>query len=358
MSEIFTPVRVGRYDLSNRLVMAPMTRSRAGDDDGVIAGYVADYYAQRSGAGLIISEGVYPSASGKGYVSTPGIETDAQVEAWKKVTDAVHAKGSHIFMQIMHCGRISHPSMQPDNALPVAPSAIKPAGQTWTAIGQQGFVTPHELTVLEIQGVIADYRATTRRALEAGFDGVELHAASGYLPEQFLSNGSNKRTDEYGGTIRNRIRFVLEVLAAMVEEAGGDRVGIKISPEMNFNDVVDDNPQALYWELVEELNQFDLAYLHLTRQGTPEMNYHTLLRPRFRGPYLMGAGLNKKTAEAAISAGKADAVVFGELFLANPDLPERFQQGTTFNSPDRSTYYGGDEKGYTDYPTLKVAEPV
>lgn len=230
MSQIFTPVRVGRYDLSNRLVMAPMTRSRAGDDDGVIAGYVADYYGQRSGAGLIISEGVYPSASGKGYVSTPGIETDAQVEAWKKVTDAVHAKGSRIFMQVMHCGRISHPSMQPDNALPVAPSAIKPAGKTWTAAGQQEFVTPHELTVLEIQGVIADYRATTRRALEAGFDGVELHAASGYLPEQFLSNGSNNRTDEYGGTIRNRIRFVLEVLAAMVDEAGGDRVGIKISP--------------------------------------------------------------------------------------------------------------------------------
>lgn len=358
MSQIFSPVRVGRYDLSDRLVMAPMTRSRAGDNDGVIAGYGADYYAQRSSAGLIISEGVYPSASGKGYVSTPGIETDAQVEAWKKVTDAVHAKGSRIIMQVMHCGRISHPSMQPDNALPVAPSAIKPAGKTWTPTGQQEFVTPHELIVLEIQGVIADYRATTRRALEAGFDGVELHAASGYLPEQFLSNGSNNRTDEYGGTIRNRLRFVLEVLAAMVDEAGGDRIGIKISPEMNFNDVVDDNPQALYWELVEELNQFDLAYLHLTRQGTPEMDYHALLRPRFKGPYLMGAGLIKDTAEAAVLAGKADAVVFGELFLANPDLPERFQQASELNEPDRSTYYGGDEKGYTDYPTLKVAEPV
>lgn len=357
MSQIFTPVRVGRYNLSNRLVMAPMTRSRAGDGDGVIAGYVADYYGQRSGAGLIISEGVYPSASGKGYVSTPGIETDAQIEAWKKVTDAVHAKGSRIFMQVMHCGRISHPSMQPDNALPVAPSAIKPAGQTWTATGQQEFVTPHALTVPEIQGVIADYRAATRRALAAGFDGVELHAASGYLPEQFLSNGSNNRTDEYGGPIRNRVRFVLEVLTAMVDEAGNDRVGIKISPEMNFNDVVDDNPQALYWELVEELNQFDLAYLHLTRQGTPEMDYHALLRPRFKGPYLMGAGLTKDTAEAAVLAGKADAVVFGELFLANPDLPERFQQASELNEPDRSTYYGGDGKGYTDYPTLKVAEP-
>ncbi|NSZ60024.1 alkene reductase (plasmid) [Agrobacterium tumefaciens] len=358
MGQIFTPVRVGRYDLSNRLVMAPMTRSRAGDDDGVIAGYVADYYGQRSGAGLIISEGVYPSASGKGYVSTPGIETDAQVEAWRKVTDAVHAKGSHIFIQVMHCGRISHPSMQPDNALPVAPSAIKPAGETWTSTGQQEFLTPHALTVSEIQDVVADYRTATRRALEAGFDGVELHAASGYLPEQFMSNGTNKRGDEYGGTIRNRIRFVLEVLAAMIEVAGGDRVGIKISPEMNFNDVTDDNPQALYWELVEELNQFSLAYLHLIRQGTPHMDYHALLRPRFKGPYLMGAGLTKDTAEAAIVADKADAVVFGELFLANPDLPQRFQQGAEFNAPDRSTYYGGDEKGYTDYPIVKVAELV
>ncbi|MBB3980277.1 N-ethylmaleimide reductase [Rhizobium azooxidifex] len=356
MNQLFTSVRVGRYELSNRLVMAPMTRSRAGNGDGVIADAVPDYYEQRSGAGLIISEGVYPSASGKGYVSTPGIETDAQIAAWKKVTDAVHAEGSRIFMQVMHCGRISHPSIQPGNALPVAPSAIKPAGQTWTATGQQEFVTPHALTVAEIQDVIADYRSATRRALEAGFDGVELHAASGYLPEQFLASESNHRTDEYGGTIRNRIRFVLEVLAAMVDEAGGDRVGIKISPEMNFNDIVDEKPQALYWELVEELNQFSLAYLHLTRQGTPEMDYHALLRPRFKGPYLMGAGLTKETAEAALQAGKADAAVFGELFLANPDLPERFRLGAALNTPDRTTYYGGDEKGYTDYPTLKVTE--
>lgn len=352
MSSLFTPVRIGRYELTNRLVMAPMTRSRAGDDDGVIIDAVAKYYAQRSSAGLIISEGVYPSASGKGYVSTPGIATEAQLEAWKTVTDAVHAKGSRIFMQIMHCGRISHSSMQPDGALPVAPSAIKPAGQTWAATGQQDFVTPHALTILEIKDVITDYRNATRRALDAGFDGVELHAASGYLPEQFLASGSNHRTDEYGGTIRNRIRFVLEVLTAMVEEAGGDRVGIKISPEMNFNDILDDNAQSLYWELVEELNQFGLAYLHLTRQGTPEMDYHALLRPRFNGPYLMGAGLTKETAEAAIQSGKADATVFGELFLANPDLPERLRDGAALNAPDRSTYYGGDERGYTDYPEL------
>ncbi|MGZ2432606.1 alkene reductase [Rhizobium redzepovicii] len=356
MSKLFTPVQVGRYELSNRLVMAPMTRSRAGDVDGVPMDEVATYYEQRSGAGLIISEGVYPSASGKGYVSTPGIETEAQISAWRKVTDAVHARGSLIFMQVMHCGRISHPSMQPGNALPVAPSAIKPAGQTWTANGQQDFVTPHELTVAEIGDVVESYRLATRRAIEAGFDGVELHAASGYLPEQFLASGSNRRTDQYGGPIRNRIRFVLEVLEAMVAEAGGDRVGIKISPEMNFNDILDENPQALYWELVEELNHFGLAYLHMTRQGTPEMDYHALLRSRFNGTYLMGAGLDQGKAEAVLEAGKADAAVFGELFLANPDLPVRFQQGAPLNTPDRSTYYGGDAKGYIDYPMLQATE--
>jgi N-ethylmaleimide reductase len=356
MSKLFTPVQVGRYELSNRLVMAPMTRSRASDADGVPFDEVATYYEQRSGAGLIISEGVYPSASGKGYVSTPGIETEAQIAAWKKVTHAVHARGSRIFMQVMHCGRISHPSMQPGNALPVAPSAIKPAGQTWTATGQQDFVTPHELTVAEIKGVVESYRLAARRAIEAGFDGVELHAASGYLPEQFLASGSNRRTDEYGGPIGNRIRFVLEVLQAMVAEAGGGRVGIKISPEMNFNDILDENPQALYWELVDQLNLFDLAYLQMTRQGTPEIDYHALLRSRFKGTYLMGAGLDQAKAETALEAGKADAAVFGELFLANPDLPDRFQRGAPLNTPDRSTYYGGDAKGYVDYPVLQATE--
>ena len=242
MSQLFTPVQIGRYTLPNRLVMAPMTRSRS-DDDGVPSDLVVTYYAQRAGAGLIISEGVFPSAMGKGYVRTPGIATDAQVAVWKKVTEAVHAKGGRIFMQVMHCGRISHPSLLPNEAQPVAPSAIKPAGQTWTGSGMQAFVTPRALSLDEIAGVIDDYRMATRRALEAGFDGVELHAASGYLPEQFLSSASNQRQDQYGGSVENRARFVLEVLAAMVAEAGGDRVGIKISPEMNFNDIVDANPQ-------------------------------------------------------------------------------------------------------------------
>jgi N-ethylmaleimide reductase len=350
MSQLFTSVQIGRHTLTNRLVMAPMTRSRA-DDDGVPSDLAATYYAQRASAGLIITEGVFPSVMGKGYVRTPGIATDAQVAAWKKVTEAVHSNGGRIFMQLMHCGRISHPSLLPNNAQPVAPSAIKPAGQTWTANGLQDFVTPRELTLEEIAGVIDDYRLAARRALEAGFDGVELHAASGYLPEQFLSSGSNQRHDQYGGSVVNRARFLLDVLTAMVAEAGGDRVGIKISPEMNFNDIVDANPQETYTYLVDQLRELNLAYLHVALFGAT-VDYHALLRSRFNGAYLMGGGLSQETAEAALADGRADATVFGSAFLANPDLPERFRLGAPLNSPDKSTFYTPGAQGYTDYPLL------
>ncbi|MBL8420833.1 MAG: alkene reductase [Dechloromonas sp.] len=347
MSQLFTPVQVGRHTLSNRLVMAPMTRSRA-DDVGVPDDLVATYYAQRASAGLIITEGVFPAAMGKGYVRTPGIETEAQIAAWKNVTAAVHAKAGRIFMQVMHCGRISHPSLLPNNAQPVAPSAIKPAGQTWTGTGMQEFVTPRELTLDEIAGVINDYRLAARRAIEAGFDGVELHAASGYLPEQFLSSGSNQRTDQYGGSVVNRARFVLEVLAAMAAEVGSDRVGIKISPEMNFNDIVDANPQETYTYLVEQLRDLNLAYLHVALFGA-KTDYHSLLRPRFNGAYLMGGGLDQKNAEAALAEGRGDATVFGGAFLANPDLAERFRQGAALTTPDKNTFYSPGAQGYTDY---------
>jgi N-ethylmaleimide reductase len=350
MSHLFTPVRIGRLTLPNRLIMAPMTRSRA-DDAGVPSDLVADYYAQRASAGLIITEGVFPSAMGKGYVRTPGIETDAQVAAWKKVTAAVHAKGGRVFMQLMHCGRISHPSLLPNGAQPVGPSAVKPAGQTWTANGLQDFATPHETSLDEIAGVIEDYRKATRRAIEADFDGVELHAASGYLPEQFLSSGSNRRQDRYGGSAANRTRFVVEVLAAMAAEAGGDRVGIKISPEMNFNDIVDANPQETYTSLVEQLRGLGLAYLHVALFGA-KVDYHGLLRPRFEGAYLIGGGLKQDSAEAELADGRADATVFGGAFLANPDLPERFRKGAALNTPDKSTFYSHGAKGYTDYPLL------
>jgi N-ethylmaleimide reductase len=354
MSLLFTPVGIGRYTLLNRLVMAPMTRSRA-DDTGVPGELAATYYAQRAGAGLIISEGVYPTAMGKGYVRTPGIETDAQVTAWKRVTDAVHARGGRIFMQLMHCGRISHPSLLPEGALPVAPSAIKPAGQTWTASGQQDFVTPRALSVAEIADVVAAYGAATRQALAAGFDGVELHAASGYLPEQFLSSGSNARQDEYGGPVANRARFVLDVLAAMTAEAGGDRVGIKISPEMNYNDISDAAPQETYTYLVEQLSAFNPAYLHVGLFGT-KVGYHALLRPLFHGTYLAGGGLDQNSAEALLNSGHADATVFGSAFLANPDLPERIRQGVALNAPDRTTFFTSGEQGYTDYPAWSATE--
>lgn len=350
MSQLFAPVQVGRHTLSNRMVMAPMTRSRA-NDAGVPDDLVATYYAQRASAGLIISEGVFPAAMGKGYVRTPGIETEVQMAAWKKVTEAVHAKGGRIFMQVMHCGRISHPSLLPNNAQPVAPSAIKPAGQTWTGAGMEEFVMPRELTLDEIDGVINDYRLASRRAIEAGFDGVELHTASGYLPEQFLSSGSNQRTDQYGGSVANRARFVLDVLAAMVAEVGSDRVGIKISPEMNFNDITDANPQETYTYLVEQLRDLKLAYLHVALFGA-KADYHGLLRPRFNGAYLMGGGLDQRSAEAALAEGRADATVFGGAFLANPDLPERFRQGAALNTPDKNTFYSPGAQGYTDYPFL------
>jgi len=350
MSPLFTPVQVGRYTLANRMVMAPMTRSRAGDD-GVPSELAATYYGQRAGAGLIITECAYVSPMGRGYVRTPGIQTDAQVTAWKKVADAVHGKGGRIFMQLWHTGRISHPALLPGNAVPVAPSAIKPAGQSWTLTGPQDFVTPRALEIEEIAGIMTDFRNATRRALEAGFDGVELHAASGYLPEQFLSSGSNQREDPYGGTVENRARFILEVLDAMVAEAGSDRVGIKIAPEMNFNDITDANPQETYTYLVDQLRDRHLAYLHVALFGTP-VDYHALLRPRFKGAYLIGGGLDQQRAEAALADGRADAAVFGGAFLANPDLPERFRQGAPVNTPDPDTFYTPGPEGYIDYPLL------
>jgi len=350
MKSLFSEVQVGRYTLSNRMVMAPMTRSRS-DDAGVPSELVASYYAQRASAGLIISEGVFPVATGKGYVRTPGIETSQQVAAWKKVTDAVHARGGRIFLQLMHCGRASHPSLLPDGAQPQAPSAIKAAGQTYTATGLQDFVTPHALTIAEIAEVVDGYRQSARRAIEAGFDGVELHAASGYLPEQFLSTGSNQRDDQYGGSVENRTRFVLEVLAAMVSEVGSDRVGIKISPEMNFNDIVDANPQETYTSLVKQLRDLKLAYLHVALFGA-KFDYHGALRPLFDGSYLIGSGQTRESAESLINEGKADAAVFGSTFLANPDLPERFRVGAELNTPDKNTFYAPGAEGYIDYPTL------
>ncbi|HWW70571.1 MAG TPA: zinc-binding dehydrogenase [Duganella sp.] len=351
MNQLSTAVKVGPYDLRNRMIMAPMTRSRANDADGVQSELAVTYYRQRSSAGLIITEGTFPSAMGKGYVATPGIYSDAQVAAWKRVTDAVHAKGGRIFLQLMHTGRISHPSMLPQGALPVAPSAIKAAGQAYTMSGMADFVTPRALETAEVAGVVAEYRLATRRALEAGFDGVELHAASGYLPEQFLASGTNQRTDQYGGSVPNRARFILEVLQAMIAEAGADRVGIKISPEMGFNDIVDENPVETYTYLVGQLAPLKLAYLHVALFKA-SYDYHGALRPLFGGVYLLGGGQSRESGEQRLAAGEADAVVYGSSFLANPDLPRRFELHAPLNTPNPALFYVPGPAGYIDYPAL------
>lgn len=351
MADLFTPLELGSVALRNRIIMAPMTRSRAGPR-GVPPGSVATYYAQRASAGLIISEGVFPSVTGQGYVRTPGLLTQEQVLAWKNVTDAVHDRGGLIFMQIMHCGRISHPDLQPGGAAPLAPSAIRPDGQVWTDRGLQDFVTPRVATLEEIRGIVSDYGRATELALAAGFDGVELHGAAGYLPEQFLSSGSNVRSDDYGGSIVNRARFTLEVLEAMVSAAGGERVGLKISPEMNFNSIFDEVPSATYGHLVDAIAGFRLAYLHVALFGSPSVDYHALLRPKFAGRYLAGGGLTKETATELVQSGRADAAVFGAAFIANPDLPARFASNAELNTPDQATFYSPGDEGYIDYPVL------
>lgn len=355
MNPLYKSTHIGRYTLRNRFVMAPMTRSRADDASGVPSALAVQYYAQRADAGLVISEGTYPSPMGKGYVRTPGIHSAAQIEAWKRITEAVHAKGGLIFLQLMHCGRISHPSLLPDQAMPVAPSAIAAQGKVFTATGPLDFVVPRALETEEIPGIVEEYRHATRRALEAGFDGVELHAASGYLPEQFLSSETNRRTDRYGGSLENRARFILEILAAMSDEAGRDRVGIKIAPEMNFNSISDAAPRETYKYLVQRLGALKPAYLHLVKTKSA-FDYRALLRPLFDGALLHGGGLDKESAQSLIVDGGADAAVFGSLYLANPDLVRRFSSGAPLNTPERDTFYSAGPQGYIDYPALQSAQ--
>lgn len=349
--DLFTPLQVGQYKLKNRIIMAPMTRARA-NPDGTPSDLAAIYYAQRASAGLIFSEGIQPSFEGQGYARTPGIHTEQQIAVWQKITDAVHANGGLIFAQIMHAGRIAHPLNRQITTLPVAPSAIQAAGKMYT--DQQGAVdypTPHALEIDEIKEIIAQYRHATQCAFLAGFDGVELHNASGYLPEQFLSSKTNQRTDQYGGSIDNRVRFSLEVLEAMASVKGPEYVGIKIFPEMNFNDISDDTPLETYSYFVNELNQMNLAYLHVCAPSVT-IDYHAAFRQIFTGPYFAGGGFTKESGTKTLKEERADAIVFGEKFLANPDLPERFKNSASLNEPDKNTFYTPGEKGYIDYPVL------
>jgi N-ethylmaleimide reductase len=339
--------------LKNRIVMAPMTRSRA-DADAVPSPFAVDYYRQRAAAGLIITEGTQPSAPGQGYARTPGIHSPEQIAAWRKVTNAVHEEDGLIFLQIMHVGRIAHPANRTVPDQPIAPSAVRPeTTQMWTdSQGLQPLPTPRALAKDEIPGIINEYREATKSALAAGFDGVELHAASGYLPMQFLSSGANQRTDEYGGPPENRIRFVMETLQTMIEAAGSSKyVGIKISPEMKFNDIQDAEPQVTYSVLAKALDGLNLAYVHIMRAGSAT-DYVSLVRPLFHGPLLAGGGFNAETGEALLEAGGADAIVYGSPFIANPDLVQRFHRGAELAAPDQATFFTPGAKGYSDYPVL------
>jgi N-ethylmaleimide reductase len=354
-TDLFTPIRLGGLELPNRIVMAPLTRNRAGQPGNVPQPINATYYAQRASAGLIITEGSPISEMAHGYPGTPGIHSPAQVAGWARVTDAVHAKGGRIFLQLWHVGRISHPSLLPNDALPVAPSAIKPAGKSFTREGMRAFGTPRALDSSELPALIADFRRAAHNAKAAGFDGVEVHGANGYLLDQFLRDGSNQRTDRYGGSIANRTRLLQEVVAAVCAVYGADRVGVRISPLNQFNDMRDSSPQALFNGVADVLRAFGLAYLHVMERDVhgSELPFDfSELRRRFNGQYLANGGYDKRGANAAIAAGRADCVAFGTLYIANPDLVERYAQDAPLNVANASAFYGGREQGYTDYPAL------
>ena len=352
---LLSPYKLGNLELPNRLVMAPLTRNRAGK--GNVPGPLnATYYAQRASAGLIIAEATQVSPQGQGYPSTPGIHSAEQVEGWKLVTDAVHQQGGRIFLQLWHVGRISHPDLQPEGALPVAPSAIAPKGEASTYEGPKPFVTPRALETSEIPEIIEQYRQGAENALQAGFDGVEVHGANGYLLDQFLRDGTNHRTDEYGGSLENRARLLLEVTEAVVGVWGAQRVGVRLSPSGTFNDMHDSNPLATFGYAAQALNRFGLAYLHIIevneadlRHGGTEVPTRSL-RGHFTGTLMVNGGYNRDRANAVLAKGEADLVSFGTLFLANPDLPQRLTLNAPLNQPDPTTFYGGGEKGYIDYP--------
>ena len=351
---LFEPITLGAVALINRMVMAPMTRNRASEGN-VPGSLIVDYYQQRATAGLIITEGSQISPQGAGYPATPGIYSDDQIYGWKKVTDAVHAKDGKIFLQIWHVGRISHPSLQPDGALPVSASAIKPVGEAVTYEGMQEFVTPKEINKDEIKAILKNYKTATQNAKKAGFDGVEIHAANGYLIDQFLRDKTNKRSDEYGGSVENRTRFLIEVVKTVIDAWDSAHVGVRLSPENTFNDINDSDPQSTFNYAAEQLSPFGLAYLHMLEgemlTGVRNLDYRQFI-DRFDGPYIANSGYSKESAQQAIDSHMADAVAFGSLFLANPDLVERFKQNASLTEPDQSTFYGGDEHGYTDYPFM------
>jgi N-ethylmaleimide reductase len=351
-TDLFSAVTVGNIKLSNRMVMAPMTRNRAAAGN-VPQAMNVEYYRQRASAGLIITEASQVSPEGVGYPATPGIYSDQQVAGWQKVTDAVHEAGGHIYIQLWFCGRISHPDLLPEQQTPVAPSAIRPEGEAVTFEGMKAFVEPRALQVDEINDIVSQYRHAATMAKKAGFDGIEIHAANGYLIDQFLRDGSNKRTDEYGGSRENRMRFLNEVLDAVLQVWDSNQVGIRLTPENSFNSMSDSDPQTHFQYFITQLNPRKLAYLHLLEgdmtNASRKVDYRAL-RDAYHGIYIANNGYDKVRAQAAISKGDCDLVAFGVPFLANPDLVYRYKNDLPLNVAEKGTFYGGDETGYTDYP--------
>ena len=357
-AKLFTPAKAGSIELKNRVVMAPLTRNRARAEDDAPFELHAEYYGQRAEAGLIITEASQISPQGKGYAWTPGIHSDAQIEGWRKVTDVVHEKGGKIVIQLWHVGRISHPVLQPGGVAPVAPSAIAAQSKSFDGTQFVDTPTPRALDATEIPGIVEDYRKAAENALEAGFDGIEVHAANGYLIDQFLRDGSNKRDDQYGGSLENRSRFLKEVMDAVVSVWGGDRVGIRLSPFSSANDIADSNPQATFSHVISLLNTYGLAYLHLVEGQTggprdiPEGGDLAALYALFDGATMGNNGYDRDTAINAVHSDAIDLVAFGRPFISNPDLVTRLVQEAPLNELDPETLYGGGAKGYTDYPSL------
>lgn len=357
--KLLEKVTLGKKILRNAMAMAPMTRSRA-NIEGVVSDLTTLYYTQRASAGLLITEAINISEQAIGSPLTPGLYHDEQIEAWKKVTKSVHNNGGVIYAQLWHTGRVGH-SVDRNGKLPVAPSAVAIKGQQhFTSQGMKDYETPHELTIVEIKQIVKDYGKAAKNAIEAGFDGVELHAAFGYLPNQFLSESANLRTDEYGGNIENRNRFVLEVMQELVHASGSDKVGIKLSPTVYYNNIENSDPVAQFSPLIEALNELPLAYIHLMNGMFPLNNYPHYPKnaiETFGGIskhlVMANAGFNKENGEAELEKGITKIISYGSLFLANPDLPKRFELDAEFNQIDQATMYGGGEHGYTDYPFLK-----
>jgi len=355
-SKLFEPYQLGAVTLTNRAVMAPLTRNRA------VAGFVPnplaiEYYGQRASAGLLITEASQVSQQGQGYQDTPGIYSREQIAGWRKVTDRVHERGGHIYIQLWHVGRISHTTLQVNDGAPVAPSALRAKGKTFVGGTFADVSEPRALELSEIPGIIDSFKRASANALEAGFDGVEIHGANGYLLDQFAKDGANKRTDAYGGSIENRARLMLEVSKAVAAEAGANRTGIRISPVTPANDISDSNPQPLFDHIVDQLNALKLVYIHVVEGATggprdiAPFDYDSL-RKRFNGAYIANNGYDFKLATEVLEKNKADLIAFGKLFISNPDLVERLKLGAPLNDFDKATFYGGNAKGYTDYPAL------